>query len=182
MIEIVELELENFKSFHKKTKIPFKSGFNVIVGMNGTGKSNIISAIKFVLIPNEFDTNVRYITYNENYTKVSAIIRTDENKTKKITKYSDGMNFRYFIDDREVSLSEYKSTIALFQILGTRLIDSIDFLNMDNSIEKEILKASKLNQYIVVSLKNLQSIDEAIEVLKDEDKYSKIKLLKDKKA
>ena len=62
MIEIVELELENFKSFHKKTKIPFKSGFNVIVGMNGTGKSNIISAIKFVLIPNEFDTNVRYIT------------------------------------------------------------------------------------------------------------------------
>ncbi len=180
MIEIVELELENFKSFHKKTKIPFKSGFNVITGLNGTGKSNIISAIKFVLIPSEFDSNVRYITYNENYTKVSAVIRTKENETKKITKFSDGINFRYFIDDREVTLSEYKSTIALFQISGTRLIDSIDFLNMDNSIEKEILKASKLNQYIVVSLKNLKSIDEAIEVLKDEDKSSEIRVVESK--
>ena len=77
-------------------------------------------------------------------------------------------------------MSEYKSTIALFQVSGTRLIDSIDFLNMDNSIEKEILKASKLNQFIVVSLKNLKSIDETIEVLKDEDKYSKIKVVENK--
>ena len=180
MIEIIELELENFKSFHKKTKIPFKSGFNVIVGLNGTGKSNIISAIKFVLIPNEFDSNVRYITYSEKYTKVSAKIKTKENKIKKITKFSDGVNFKYYIDDKEVTLSEYKSTIALFQVSGTRLIDSIDFLNMDNSIEKEILKASKLNQFIVVSLKNLKSIDETIEVLKDEDKYSKIKVVENK--
>jgi chromosome segregation protein len=38
-----------FKSFVKKTEIPFSPGINVIVGANGSGKSNISDALCFVL-------------------------------------------------------------------------------------------------------------------------------------
>jgi chromosome segregation protein len=48
-LHITELEIDNFKSFVKKTKIPFFGGFTVISGPNGSGKSNIIDSILFVL-------------------------------------------------------------------------------------------------------------------------------------
>ncbi len=46
---ITHLETDNFKSFGRKTKIPFFPGFTVISGPNGSGKSNIIDSILFVL-------------------------------------------------------------------------------------------------------------------------------------
>ena len=46
-----EVQLENFKSFGRKIKIPFLPGFTAITGPNGSGKSNIADAILFVLGP-----------------------------------------------------------------------------------------------------------------------------------
>jgi len=48
-LHITHLETDNFKSFGRKTKIPFFPGFTVISGPNGSGKSNIIDSILFVL-------------------------------------------------------------------------------------------------------------------------------------
>ena len=41
--------MHGFKSFVKKTEIPLSPGINVIVGANGSGKSNISDALCFVL-------------------------------------------------------------------------------------------------------------------------------------
>lgn len=41
--------MKGFKSFGKKTEIPFSDGFNCILGPNGSGKSNILDSICFVL-------------------------------------------------------------------------------------------------------------------------------------
>lgn len=49
MTYIREVELDNFKSFAGHTKFAFVKGFNVIAGANGSGKSNIIDALMFVL-------------------------------------------------------------------------------------------------------------------------------------
>ncbi len=46
---IKRLELQGFKSFPDRTKIIFHPGITAIVGPNGTGKSNIIDAILWVL-------------------------------------------------------------------------------------------------------------------------------------
>ena len=48
---LTEINLENFKSFGRKIRIPFHEGFTAITGPNGSGKSNIADAILFVLGP-----------------------------------------------------------------------------------------------------------------------------------
>ena len=46
---IKKLVMHGFKSFVKKTEVPFTRGINVILGPNGSGKSNISDALCFVL-------------------------------------------------------------------------------------------------------------------------------------
>ena len=48
-MHIKELVLENFKSFGRKTRIPFYEDFTTVSGPNGSGKSNIIDAVLFAL-------------------------------------------------------------------------------------------------------------------------------------
>lgn len=48
-MHIKELVLDNFKSFGRKTRIPFYENFTTISGPNGSGKSNIIDSVLFAL-------------------------------------------------------------------------------------------------------------------------------------
>ena len=46
---IKKIELQGFKSFPERTKIIFHPGITAIIGPNGTGKSNIVDALLWVL-------------------------------------------------------------------------------------------------------------------------------------
>jgi structural maintenance of chromosome 3 (chondroitin sulfate proteoglycan 6) len=46
---IEQLVVEGFKSYKERVVVQFNPGLNVVVGKNGAGKSNIFSAIEFVL-------------------------------------------------------------------------------------------------------------------------------------
>src|SRR3989344_719410 len=49
MAHIKKIVMHGFKSFAKKTEIPFDKGINVIIGPNGSGKSNVADALCFAL-------------------------------------------------------------------------------------------------------------------------------------
>jgi chromosome segregation protein len=49
MARLEKIVLQGFKSFKRKTSVPFPAGFSVITGPNGSGKSNIGDAVAFVL-------------------------------------------------------------------------------------------------------------------------------------
>src|SRR6202051_1906740 len=48
-MRIKEIELDNFKSFGKRTVVPLLNGFTTISGPNGSGKSNIVDSLLFAL-------------------------------------------------------------------------------------------------------------------------------------
>ena len=49
MISLKALELFGFKSFADRTRFEFPAGVTAVVGHNGSGKSNVVDAIKWVL-------------------------------------------------------------------------------------------------------------------------------------
>ena len=49
MTTIQKLVIRGFKSFPHRTEIPFGTKFNMLIGANGSGKSNISDALCFVL-------------------------------------------------------------------------------------------------------------------------------------
>src|SRR3990167_2901330 len=49
MAYIKRLVMHGFKSFPKRTELPFSQRINVILGPNGSGKSNVSDAICFAL-------------------------------------------------------------------------------------------------------------------------------------
>ncbi|MCK4246292.1 AAA family ATPase, partial [Candidatus Bipolaricaulota bacterium] len=49
MTRINRVALTGFKSFRKKTVVPFFDGLTAIIGENGSGKSNLFDAISFVM-------------------------------------------------------------------------------------------------------------------------------------
>jgi chromosome segregation protein len=131
-----QVELENFKSFGKKKKIPFLKGFTVITGPNGSGKSNIGDAILFVLGPKSGKViragKLTNLIYNggksksaAKYTKVSLIfdnvdriipLEQDEVTFTRHVKLSpsdpDNYLSYFYVNGRKSSLSEFSDLLS----------------------------------------------------------------------
>lgn len=131
-----EIELENFKSFRHKVRIPLLKGYTAITGPNGCGKSNIADAILFVLGPRSSKTlragKLTDLIWNGGkegkaaaYCEVSLVfdnsdrvmpIETDEVKlTRRVTlspTVEGGYNSYFYINDRKASLNEFDQLLA----------------------------------------------------------------------
>ncbi|KAJ7195092.1 condensin complex subunit SMC2 [Mycena pura] len=90
-MRIEELVLEGFKSYPVRTQITgWDSSFNAITGLNGTGKSNILDAISFVLGLTNMSTmraanqtDLIYKRGQAGVTKASVTIVFDNSDTSK---------------------------------------------------------------------------------------------------
>ena len=96
-MHITELEIDNFKSFGRKTRIPFFEGFTVISGPNGSGKSNIIDSILFCLslssargLRAEKLTDLLNVNTGKNTAEVSITFSDDTKIRRKIKKTAHG--------------------------------------------------------------------------------------------
>ncbi len=131
-----EIQMENFKSFGRKTAIPFLEGYTSITGPNGCGKSNIADAILFVLGPKSSKAiragKLTELLWNggkekkgANYCQVSLVFDNSdrgipvEADEVKLTRYvglsptvEGGYNSYFYINDRKSSLAEFDSLLA----------------------------------------------------------------------
>lgn len=129
---IKEIELQNFKSFGKRVRIPFFDDFTTISGPNGSGKSNIIDAILFALglstskmMRSEKLTD---LIYNGNGRKnpdfAEVTIRfdnadqelpVDEDEvmiTRKIQRTKSGYYSYFYFNDRACNLSDIHTYLS----------------------------------------------------------------------
>jgi chromosome segregation protein len=104
---ITELEIDNFKSFVKKVKIPFYEGFSVISGPNGSGKSNIIDSILFVLalsgsrsLRAEKLTDLINLNSGKNTAEVSITFSDGTRIRRRIKRTGSGYYSYNYLNDR----------------------------------------------------------------------------------
>ena len=95
MTRLTKLTLKNFKSF-KKAEFPISKGFTAIVGSNGSGKSNVLDALLFVLGITSLKTlragkltDLVNNSAKENYAKVSLELRDKNNKQYEVSRMVD---------------------------------------------------------------------------------------------
>ncbi|HJJ48392.1 MAG TPA: chromosome segregation protein SMC [Methanocorpusculum sp.] len=113
-MHIVQVEIDNFKSFSRKTKIPFFEGYTVISGPNGSGKSNIIDSILFVLsltssrtLRAEKMTDFINNTSGKNIAEVTLTF-SDDTKIRRRIKQSSPTNYYsyYYLNEKTSSQAE----------------------------------------------------------------------------
>ena len=118
-MHITELEIDNFKSFAKKTKIPFLEGFTVISGPNGSGKSNIIDSILFVLalsssrnLRAEKLTDLINLNSGKNIAEVSLAFSDGTKIRRRIKRTGNGYYSYNYLNDRLCKQSDIVDHLA----------------------------------------------------------------------
>jgi len=117
MTKLTKLVLKNFKSF-KKAEIPISKGFTAIVGSNGSGKSNVLDALLFVLGITSLKTlRASKLTdlvnsgCKEGYAKVDLSIKHD-NRDYEVSRMVDKQGKSiYRLDGKRTTLNEINSLL-----------------------------------------------------------------------
>ena len=85
---IEELGIRGFKSFNRKSDIQFTNKLNCIVGANGSGKSNILDSLCFVLgrlstksIRAENNIKLRIYSPQNNHSLANLPFKREDSKT-----------------------------------------------------------------------------------------------------
>ena len=176
---ITELEIDNFKSFGKKTKIPFCEGFTVVSGPNGSGKSNIIDSILFCLalsgargLRAEKLTDLINLNTNRNSAEVSITFSDNTKIRRRIKRTPNGYYSYNYINDRPCKQSDVVEYLAKFGIKSegynvvmqgdiTRIIEMSD--GERRKIIDEIAGVSEFDKKKEQSLSELEIVRDRIE-------------------
>jgi len=128
-MHIKELVLDDFKSFGRKTRIPFYEDFTTISGPNGSGKSNIIDSVLFAL----------------------GLARTSGIRAEKLTDliYNPDDDGTEFTGEREaaveVVLDNADGTLSRSQVTTAAGTDSVG--DVDEIVIKRRVKQTEDNYY-----------------------------------
>lgn len=214
---IKQLEVDNFKSFANKIEIPLLKGFTTISGPNGSGKSNIIDSILFALglstsrtlrAEKLFHLISTHTKRNEAIVKVTFGETGEEHDgqdftvTRKIKKSSQGYNSLYYLNDKQVTLTEIHTLLEKYNITPNsynvmmqgdvtsitncsatdrrKIIDEIaGIADFDRRIEQATSELTTVEQRVEKSSLILSEVDVRLEQLKEERevalKYQKLK-------
>ncbi len=101
MAYIKKLVMQGFKSFVRKTELPFTPGINCVLGPNGSGKSNISDALCFVLGRLSIKSMRAAKARNLIFLGTKAVGPAKEAKVEIVFDNSDNT---FSIDKKEVSI------------------------------------------------------------------------------
>src|SRR3989344_4166459 len=118
MLRLAKMRLKNFKSF-RNAQLPFANGFTAIAGANGSGKSNIMDALLFVLGETSLKSlrasrliDLVHTESNDGYAVVNLTLEGSE-RTYEISRTIDKQGKSvYRMDEKRVTLGEIQNLLA----------------------------------------------------------------------
>ncbi|EDO07856.2 structural maintenance of chromosome (RecF/RecN/SMC) N terminal domain family protein [Babesia bovis T2Bo] len=132
---IKEVNLCGFRTYRDQCSFQFSKGYNVIVGQNGSGKSNVLLAVSFALAENLEQTNREYYLYrgiesseDEEYTanvevifdissdsRARSVVDDDgELRLKRIFSRSKDL---YLVNGRQMSRKDYRQLLESVNLI-----------------------------------------------------------------
>ena len=180
-MHLKEIELENFKSFARKTRIPLLEGFTAVTGPNGAGKSNIADAILFVLGPKSSRViragKLTDLIFNggkekkpASECKVSLVfdnsdrlipIDSDKIKLTRVVRISDNVDGYYsyfYVNDKRSSLGEFDNLLANARISA----DGYNFVQQGD-ITRIVQMSNLERRRILDDISGITKFDEEIQ-------------------
>lgn len=155
-MEISHLKLLNFRNF-ETLDLTFSSGINLIYGLNGMGKTNIVEAIYMLGLTKTFRSNSDLVVINKrkNISKIEGLLKDNILNTHKIIISDTGKRIK--INNNKISkLSEYvsKVNIVLFNP------DDLKIIKDTPSTRRKLLniEISGMNNDYVIALNNFNKI------------------------
>ena len=125
---IKQLEIDNFKSFAKRSEIPLLKGFTTVSGPNGSGKSNIIDSVLFALglasaselrAENLSHFISTYTKRNEAFVKVTFGDMEggeDLSIARRIRKSTQGYASTYYVNDSVTTLTNVHAILEKYNV------------------------------------------------------------------
>ncbi|XP_063240051.1 structural maintenance of chromosomes protein 1A-like isoform X2 [Bacillus rossius redtenbacheri] len=171
MVQLLRVEIENFKSYRDSVSVgPFKN-FISIVGPNGCGKSNLMDAISFVLCAKTTSLRVRRLCdliYGGEGSdlesgSVSGVFTGEDFQVRKFTRTVKRESANYKIDDKTVSYKEYLDELKNIGIDSKRQ----NFLVFQGNINSVALKTPKELTVLLEELSGSYEYKEQYEQLSD---------------
>ncbi len=189
-MHIKEIELQNFKSFGKKVKIPFFDDFTTISGPNGSGKSNIIDAILFALgLSNSRVLRAEKLTdliFNadkkrdfaqvsicfDNHDKEMPVEADEVVITRKVRQTESGYYSYYYFNEKAVGLADIHNYLSKAKITpeGYNVVMQGDVTNIiemtpteRRKIIDEIAGVAEFDEKKEQALNELEIVRERIE-------------------
>ena len=175
-MKIKFLELNNFKSFKGKCTISFDSGLTVITGLNGTGKSNIIDGINFIL--GKYEAKAEQLIHEGEKEAVVKIVLIDENKNllsiSRTVDINGGESLS--INGKPANGNDILYDDFDFVLLNSNSHNQLDSVKLKEFI-KNLKEESNKKQIILVSTETsmLDYADQIITVNQKFDNQSEIK-------
>lgn len=167
---IKDIELFNFRNYEKE-RFEFISGINVLYGLNGQGKTNLIEAINYLSTLNSFrnSKNDDVIKNKENV----AVIRsnTSENMNIKISLLKTKKNI--IVDNEEVK--KLRDYIGKVNVISFGSEDIVNFKDSPHERRKFFdIELSKIDKnYSTNLIRFKKMIKQRNEVLKKKSKHIK---------
>lgn len=156
-MQIQELKLLNFRNY-EKVKVSFAKHLNIIYGMNGSGKTNLVEAIYVLALTRSFKQvqEKTLIRHNANVAKVEGIVKSEYENSYKVIFTSEGKKVK--IDNNKIiKISDYisKINIVLFHPNDLKMIKDTP------SIRRKYLNIA-ISQGDISYLKNLNTYNKLI--------------------
>jgi Chromosome segregation ATPases len=130
VVYILKLELKGFKSFRDHVTLDFIKGFNAITGKNGSGKSNVLDAIRFALGSNSpkslRESRMSRLINEGSRNKIARVSITLSNENGSIPVNSEKVTItrelmedgtqRYFLNGKRTTKNAIEDVLAAASI------------------------------------------------------------------